>query len=251
MTNDQTEALIARLTAMADDELILAHRDSEWTGHAPILEEDIALANLAQDELGHATTIYGLLETLTGKSPDQFVFFRDAAGFRNIQLVELPKGDWAFTMLRQFLFDAYEHVLYNALMSSTYQPLADVVAKFRGEEMYHLRHSHLWVERLGLGTAESSGRMQAALDVIWPYTMQFFLTMPGDEVLVSMGIFPEPSTLKNEWQEIVLPHLKASNLSVSQNSTMLMAQRTAHTPYLTDLLTDMQQVTRLDPGAEW
>ena len=125
------QALIGKLTAMADDELILAHRNSEWTGHAPLLEEDIALANLAQDELGHATTLFGLGETLSGRTPDQMAFFRDAAAFRNVQLVELPRGDWAFTMLRQYLFDAYEHVLYAALQTSSYQPLQDFAAKVK------------------------------------------------------------------------------------------------------------------------
>ncbi|MFK7801880.1 MAG: 1,2-phenylacetyl-CoA epoxidase subunit PaaC [Anaerolineae bacterium] len=251
--SDQTtiDSLIARLTAMADDELILSHRNAEWTGHAPILEEDIALANLAQDELGHATTIYQILEPLTGKSPDQMAFFRDAADFRNVQLVELVKGDWAFTMLRQYLFDAYEHVLYEALLTSSFQPLADVVAKFRGEEMYHLRHSHVWVERLGLGTAESNGRMQVALDSMWPFIMQLFAKMSSDGVLINANIFPDVSTLQPKWQEIVLPHLKNSNLSVPMNSTMMMAKRSVHTPNLTSLLADMQQVARFDPDAEW
>lgn len=251
--NDQItiDCLVARLTAMADDELILAHRDAEWTGHAPILEEDIALANLAQDELGHATTIYGLVEELTGQTPDQLAFFRDAGDYLNVQLVELPKGDWAFTMLRQYLFDAYEHVLYERLISSAYQPLADVVAKFRGEEMYHLRHSHLWVERLGLGTAESNGRMQAALDAIWPFTMQMFSHMENDQILINQGMFPDVSTLHVAWEAIVLPHLKACNLSVQAQTTMLMASRSNHSPYLAELLTDMQQVARWDPEAEW
>ena len=251
MDSKQKEALVARLTAMADDELILAHRDAEWTGHAPILEEDIALANLAQDELGHATTFYGLVKTLTSQTPDRLAFFRDAADFRNVQLVELPKGDWAFTMLRQYLFDAYEHVLYDALLKSTYQPLADVVTKFRGEEMYHLRHSHVWVERLGLGTAESNGRMQAALDSMWLYTGQLFSQMKTDPILVESGMFPAVDTLYPKWESIVLPHLQACNLSVQTHSTMLMSQRSVHSPHLAGVLSDLQQVARWDPEAEW
>lgn len=253
MTNNQlpTDSLVARLIAMADDELILAHRNSEWTGHAPILEEDIALANLAQDELGHATTVYGLVEELTGQTPDQLAFFREAADFRNVQLVELPKGDWAFTMLRQYLFDAYEHLLYEALTTSTYQPLADVVTKFRGEEMYHLRHSHVWVERLGLGTAESNGRMQAALDAIWPFTKQLFTPIDTDQALIDAGIFPDVSTLQSAWEAIIMPHIKSCNLSIHTHKTMLMAPRSTHSAYLTDLLSDMQQVARFDPEATW
>lgn len=252
MDNQLKTALAARLTAMADDELILSHRNAEWTGHAPLLEEDIALANLAQDELGHATTIYGLVKEITGDSPDKLAFFRDAAAFRNVQMVELPKGDWAFTMLRQYLFDVYEHVLYEALLKSSYQPLANVVAKFRGEELYHLRHSHLWVERLGLGTAESQWRMQSALDQLWPFTAQLFQPIAGvDEVLLKAGAFPKIEDFHARWQDIALPHLQACQLSVPNYATMIMASRDAHTPYLVELLSDMQQVARWDPEAEW
>lgn len=235
---------------MADDELILAHRDSEWTGHAPILEEDIAIANIAQDELGHATVLFGLVEQLTAETPDRLAFFRDAGAFRNVQLVELPKGDWAFTMLRQYLFDAYEHVLLEALRDSTYQPLADAVAKFRGEEMYHLRHTHAWVERLGLGTDESNGRMQDALNILWQYTAQLFVPMAEDELLVKEAIFPDVRLLKAPWEAIVRPHLEASGLIVEER-VLIEEPRSEHTLHLTDLLEDMQHVARWDPGAEW
>ena len=244
-------ALLGRLIAMADDELILAHRNSEWTGHAPILEEDIALANLAQDELGHATTIYGLVEQLNGRSPDNMAFFRDADEFRNAQLTELPKGDWAFTMLRQYLFDAYEHVLYTALLSSTHQPLADVVAKFKGEELYHLRHSHMWVERLGLGTAESQERTQRALNQLWPFALQLFRQMLGDEALIENNLFPDVTTLKESWEQIVIPHLEACQLTIPTENIQCICGRDTHTPNLAELLADMQQVARWDPEATW
>ena len=146
-------ALADWLLARADDELMLAHRNSEWTGHAPIIEEDIALANLAQDELGHATLWYGLLANLRGRPEsyaDELVYFRDAAGWRNAQLVELPKGDWAFTMVRQYLFDSYEMAVLPALMRSAHEPLAHVAQKIQREELYHFKHSSLWVRRLPL-----------------------------------------------------------------------------------------------------
>lgn len=254
MNDFEKHALINRLTAMADDELILAHRDAEWTGHAPILEEDIALANLAQDELGHATTLYGLVETLTGRTPDQLAYFRSASGFRNVQLVELPKGDWAFTMLRQYLFDAYEHLLYAALADSAYQPLADVVAKFKGEELYHLRHSHVWVERLGLGTEESNRRMQTALNELWPYCRQLFLRLPDDQALITSGQYADVATLRQPWEAVVIPHLQASGLIIPTNTGgvgEIMVGRDEHTDHLVALLADMQQVARLDPEAEW
>src|SRR5262249_24761260 len=146
------DVLADYLLALADDELILGHRDSEWCGHAPILEEDIAFANLALDEIGHARVWYGLLGDLLSKDPetypDELVYRRDASEFRCAQFVELPKGDWAFSMLRQYLFDSIEAMRLEALTESSYQPLADAAAKMRPEEMYHLRHTSAWVRRL-------------------------------------------------------------------------------------------------------
>ena len=251
MNDSQKTAMAARLTAMADDELILAHRDAEWTGHAPILEEDIALANLAQDELGHATVYYGLLETLTGIDGDQMAFFREAADFRNVQLVELPKGDWAVTMLRHYLVDAYEHVLLDALQESLYAPLRDAAAKIRREELYHLRHGHIWVERLGLGTEESNRRMQTAVSHLWPYCNQLFTPMAADDVLIEAGYFVDVMALRPLWQAIVIPHLTASGLIIPETAAPVTANRSTHTPHLADLLADMQMVARADPQAAW
>lgn len=252
LSEQQTAVLVQRLLALADDELILAHRDSEWTGHGPILEEDIAIANIAQDELGHATTLYGLVEALTGQTPDALAFFREAADFRNVQLVALPKGDWAFTMLRQYLFDAYERVWMETAVSApdTYAPLVDVCTKFQGEEMYHLRHTHLWVERLGLGTDESQRRMQTALDVLWPLCGQLFVPLPEEHLLSEAGLFPDVANLAEPWRDMVVPHLVASGLQLPTGE-MLMAARTVHTSDLSLLLEEMQQVARFDPAAEW
>ena len=129
LTDTQKQALIRKLTALADDEIILAHRDGEWTGHAPILEEDIALANIAQDELGHAMLYLGLRRDLDGSDPDRLAMFRKAAEYTNTRLVELPRGDWATTMVRQFLYDAYEALWLEAAAKSTYMPLAEVAQK--------------------------------------------------------------------------------------------------------------------------
>ena len=134
------DALSEWLLAMGDDELILAHRNSEWTGHAPILEEDIAFANIALDELGHASIWYGLRCAMTGEDADRLVFFRNPGQYRNVQLVELPRGDWAFSMLRQYLFDAAENVWLKHLAASSYRPLAEAAATsklFRMPNQYH------------------------------------------------------------------------------------------------------------------
>lgn len=245
-------ALAARLLAMADDELILAHRNSEWAGHAPILEEDIALSNIALDEMGHAAIWYGLQGELTGDDPDQLVFFRHPGAYRNVQMVELPKGDWAFTLVRQYLFDAAESVTLPHLRASAYQPLAEAATKIATEEVYHLRHSSLWLRRLGLGTRESHARTQAALDVLWPYAGQLFAPLPADELLISTAIIPDLSLLQREWNAVAQSFLAACGLHIPDDTLPRRAiLRAEHTEHLMRLLTEMQSVARLDPAAEW
>jgi len=245
------EALATKLLAMADDELILGHRDSEWTGHAPILEEDIAFANIAGDEIGHAAIWYGLREKLNGRTPDDLIFFRDAAAYRNVQMVELPNGDWAFSMLRQYLFDAYEMVALERLVASAYQPLAEAAAKMRPEEQYHMRHTSTWVRRLGLGTEESHRRTQRALDELWPYAQQLFEAVPGEATLVEAEMVPAPEDVHAAWQEQVRPFLGAAGLQLPASVAGVTAGRDTHTQHRPALLEEMQEVARLDPDAEW
>jgi ring-1,2-phenylacetyl-CoA epoxidase subunit PaaC len=250
-------ALALRLLLWADDELIFAHRNSEWTGHAPILEEDIALANLAQDELGHATLWYGLYAALAGRDEtyaDELVYLRDAAGWRNVQMVELPKGDWAFTMLRHYLFDAYESLLLPQLVQSAHAPLAAAAQTMLREERYHLQHCEIWVKRLGLGSAESAQRMQAALDVLWPLAAQLFAPLPEDDALVAAGMLAKPvHVLSGDWHAGCAAHLKACGLKppVQQSSSIGQISRSEHTPNLAVLLNELQRVARADPKAEW
>jgi len=243
-------ALTNRLLASADDELILAHRNAEWTGHAPILEEDIALANIAQDELGHGTIWYGLVEALTGDDPDRLAFFRDASQFCSAQLVEQPRGDWAFTMLRQYLFDAYELTLLARLAGSAYQPAADAAVRMRNEEIYHYRHSSVWVRRLALGTEESHRRMQRALNELWPLTGQLFSAQPGDEILMAAGYWPDFDEMKQSWMSVVMPFLEQGELVVS-DLVDGPVDRSEHSGHLNGLLADMQMVARADREAVW
>ena len=247
------DALRDYLLSMADDELILGHRDSEWCGHAPILEEDIAFANIALDEIGHAAIWYSLAAELAGEDPDEYpdqkIFFRDPVEFRCSQFVEQPKGDWAFSMLRQYLFDQAEKVWLAALRHSAYQPLAEAAAKIKTEEIYHLRHTQAWINRLGLGTRESHHRLQTALDKLWPFAGQLFVRVP-EEALVQTGFVPAADSLRKEWESLVIPHLEACDLVIPE-AEQLISQRDQHTDHLKTLVTEMQSVARLEPGGKW
>ena len=248
-------SLAEALLALADDELILAHRDSEWTGHAPILEEDIAFANIALDELGHAALWYRLVADLRGEDaeryPDRLVFHRPAGGFRNVRLVEQPKGDWAFTILRQFLFDSAEQVRLKALADHPQASLAQTAVKILTEERYHLRHLRAWVTRLALGTPESRRRMQAALDQLWPLARQLFQPLPDEPLLVEAGAWPASSALATEWQAEAMDFLTECGLTIPAPIPPDESGRQIHTAYLEPLLAEMQSVARLEPQGEW
>ncbi|WP_243030463.1 1,2-phenylacetyl-CoA epoxidase subunit PaaC [Thermus altitudinis] len=243
------EALVARLTAWADDEVVLAQRLSEWVGHAPILEEDIAIANLAQDELGHAKVWLELRQELDGSDPDHLVFFRDPLEYQNAVLVELPKGDWAFTMVRQYLFDAYENLWLKEATKSAYLPLAEAAGRILKEEKFHLSHSSLWLERLGQGTEESHRRAQEALDTLFPYVRQLFQLLPTDEALVEVGVLPDLRALEAPYLEEVGARLERVGLRPPQGG-YVPKSRQEHTEYLWSLLAEMQSVARWDPEAK-
>jgi ring-1,2-phenylacetyl-CoA epoxidase subunit PaaC len=249
---DPPPGLADQLVALADDELVLGHRDSEWTGHAPILEEDIAFANIAQDEIGHALLWYGLVHALIGDTPDQLVFLRGPAAYRNVQLVELPKGDWAFSMLRQYLFDAAESARLAQMVASRYAPMAQVAAKIRTEEIYHYRHTHGWARRLALGTDESHRRMQTALDQAWPYAQQLFVPLPDEGMLVEAGIVPAAETVRQAWVDLTSPLLLEAGLAIPNGAQTIVRDRHTHTQHLERLLADMQEVARSEgPEVGW
>jgi ring-1,2-phenylacetyl-CoA epoxidase subunit PaaC len=241
------------LIALADDELILGHRDSEWTGHAPILEEDIAFANIALDEIGHARLWYELVADLVeadrSRYPDQQVYFRPAPDWRCLQFVELPKGDWAFSMLRQYLFDIFETHRLTGLCASKHQPLADVAARIRNEELYHVRHTRAWATRLGQGTEESHDRMQKALDELWPYAQALGAAMPGEHEL--SGFVPGTSAIFSDWTAEVTQFLKDSTLEIPQANDRVDVDRAVHSEYFPALIADLQEVAQADSEAQW
>lgn len=237
------------LLALADDELILGHRASEWCGHAPILEEDIAFANLALDEIGHARLWLELAAKEMGedpaKYPDQQVYFRAPDDFRNSQLVELPNGDWAFTMLRQYMFDAFETQRLDALSAVNHSGMAEVAASIRNEELYHLRHTQAWVRRLALGTEESAARSQAALNALWPYAQQLAQPLPGESQDV-----PSSSDIFDAWRNMVVPFIEECVLIIPEVSGFI-GDRTQHSDHLAPMIADMQEVARVEPEAIW
>ncbi|GGR29294.1 phenylacetate-CoA oxygenase subunit PaaI [Deinococcus ruber] len=249
LTEALKTALIARFTALADDEITLSHRVAEWTGHAPLLEEDIALANIAQDELGHGTLWMGLRTALDGSNADALAYHRDAAEYRNAPLTELPKGDWAFTMVRQYLFDAWEVLWLDTARQSRYTPLADAAGQALREEKFHLQHTALWVERLALGTPESTRRMQAALNQLWAYALALFDPLPAEADAVAVGLLPDVAALQTRWLELVRGHLEGVGLNIPSASP-LPYSRHHHTEHLPPLLADFQRVARAFPDSQ-
>jgi ring-1,2-phenylacetyl-CoA epoxidase subunit PaaC len=250
-----TDALITYLVRLADDRLVIGHRLSEWCGHAPILEEDIGLANIALDNLGQANLLYELATSIEGKgtTPDERVFLRDATAYTNMQLVELPRGDFAFTIVRQFLFDAFSIHLYTALTRSTFQPLADIAAKVAKEVTYHVRHSSEWMLRLGDGTEESHARAQAALDELWLYTDEPFIADNVDAILGNAGIAAHLTILREQWDATVREIVTAATLDIPTTVTplTLAGRKGIHTEHLGHMLAEMQILQRSYPGASW
>lgn len=245
------------LLCIADDELLIGQRNAEWCGHAPILEEDIAYANLALDEIGHAATYYSIYAELNGEDADQYsnelVYFRQPGAFRNAQIVELPNDDWAFSMLRQYLFDAWERVHLEALADISFAPLAEVSRKLQVEEYYHYRHSSAWIKRLGLGTEESHLRCQTALDQLWPLANNLITSLPQHRLAIESGLIPDSGQCRQEWTELVVPFLEGSGLAFTTKDVKIqeLPGRDQHSQHLRPLLSEMQSVARLEPGAAW
>lgn len=242
------------LLRVADSCLVLAQRLSAWCGHAPALEEDIALANIALDVLGHARgllTRAGELEG-RGRDEDDLAYLRDAGDFRNLLLVEQPNGDFARTMVRQLLFEAWAVPLWEALAGSTDPTVAGIAGKAAKEAAYHLRHCAGWVVRLGDGTAESHDRAQRALDELWPYAGEPFLDDDVDRAAASAGLAPLPSTLAPAWRATVERVLAEATLAQPADPWWQRGGRQGrHSEHLGYLLAEMQVVHRAHPGAVW
>lgn len=265
LINYSTNQLLNYTLHLADNALILGQRNAEWTGHGPVLEQDIAISNISLDLIGQARNFYQYAAQLINLSvapsgnssdvavtEDSLAYLRDAKDFKNCLLVELNKGDWAVTILRQFFFSTYQFYLYGQLQKSTDATLAAIAEKSLKEVTYHLRWSAEWVIRLGDGTAESHCRLNQALDSLWPYTGELTTWSPYEKALLKDGIAADPLSLHSSWHNKVKDVLEEATLTVPEDIWMLSGGKEGmHTEHLAAILAEMQYLQRTYPGVEW
>lgn len=238
----------------ADDALILGHRLSEWCGHAPMLEEDMALANIGLDLIGQARELYtyaGKVEG-AGNDEDRLAYLRDVRQYRNLLLVEQPNGDFARTIIRQFLYSAFADLYWRAMMTSPDGTLAAIAAKSEKESAYHLRHASEWVIRLGDGTEESHRRAQTALDDLWAFTGELFHVDDSERSLIGEGMIVDPESLRTAWRATVDNVAQTATLTLPAKDWMQKGGRSGnHSEHLGHLLSELQSLQRSFPGATW
>lgn len=238
----------------ADDALILGHRLSEWCGHAPMLEEDMALANMGLDLIGQARELYSYAATVenAGNDEDSFAYLRDVRQYRNLLLVEQLNGDFARTIVRQFFYSTFADSYWRAMMGSRDATLAAIAAKSEKESAYHVRHSSEWVIRLGDGTAESHRRAQAAVDDLWAFTGELFHSDENDAELLADRVVIDPESLRAGWTETVNGILQQATLTRPSRDWMQKGGRSGqHSEHLGHLLSELQSLQRSFPGATW
>ena len=251
MPHDALKELIYKI---ADDQLIIGHRNSEWTGFGPLLEEDIAFSSMAQDKIGHCFALYQILQDLGEPEPDTVAFMRPADRFHNSILVELPNGEYDFSLVRHFLFDHAEALRFEMLTRSSHQPLAQLSQKIKGELRYHTLHADTWIKQLGKGSDESITRLQRSLEYALPYALGIFEESPFEAQLVDDRIFEGEQRLKTRWLEGISGVIAQTELSLPNvtNATPVTGGRYGkHSEFLQPLLNEMSEVFRIDPSAEW
>ncbi len=239
---------------MADDQLIIGHRNSEWTGFGPLLEEDIAFSSMAQDKIGHSLALYTILHELGESDPDTVAFTRNANQFHNSIFTELPNQEYDFSLVRHFLYDTAEALRFQLLTNSTCEPLAQVARKVRGELRYHTLHAKTWVKQLGSATEESVSRLQKSLEQAMPYALGMFEESPYEKEIIEGGIFEGEKKLKELWMAKVEETISQTSLHLPDWKIVqpITGGRIGkHTEHLQPLLDEMSEVFRLDPGAEW
>lgn len=250
-----SDQLFEFLCRMGDNTLVLGHRVSEWCGHAPVLEEDIALANTALDLIGQTQMWLGLAAEVEGKgrSADDLAMLRDVWDFRNVLLVEQPNGDFGQTLMRQFLFDAWHLAMLKALMQSSEPRIAEIAAKAIKEVQYHVERSADTVIGLGDGTSESHRRMQAALDLLYPYVGEMFVPDALDDLMAEAGIAPDLAALRGGYDAHVGQVMAEATLTLPEGGFAHKGGKSGfqHSEHLGHMLTQMQWMQRAYPGASW
>jgi ring-1,2-phenylacetyl-CoA epoxidase subunit PaaC len=239
------------LLALADDELVIGYWDTEWTGIAPVLEEDVAMSSIAQDEIGHAQALYQLLSEITGVAPDAYAYGRQPADYRFARLLGHARRDWPFTIARRFLYETADAVRLAALERSGYAPLAQLVAKMRREEQYHLLHFQTWLERF---LVDPAGRehFAAAVEQLWPDALDLFAPLAQEDELLRDGVLPAPmAELRGRWEELLAPTLERAGIVITNAEPPATPRRGGLHPDFAWLHGEMTMVYRLEPGAEW
>src|SRR5580765_72255 len=235
----------------ADDALILGHRLSEWCGHAPAMEEDMALANIGLDLLGQARELYSYAAKVEdkGNDEDKFAYLRDVRQYRNLLLLEQPNGDFARTMVRQFFYAAFADLYWRAMMKSSDPTLAAIAAKSEKESAYHIRHSSEWIVRLCDGTEESHRRAQTSIDDLWAFTGEMFAVDDSERGLIDAGIATDPALLQSQWLKTISGVANEATLSLPKGNWMQQGGRTGrHSEHLGHLLSELQSIPRTFPG---
>ena len=248
------EALKELLYKIADDLLILGHRNSEWTGFGPLLEEDIAFSSMAQDKVGQSYVLYQMLNNLGEQTPDTVAFMRNANQFHNCQLVELPNQEYDFSLIRHFLFDTADALRWEMLSQSSYEPLAQLARKIKGELRYHTMHANTWIKQLGSATEESISRLQNSLQEAIPYALGIFEESLYEKEIISASIFAGEQELKKRWLTKIEEVISKTQLHLPDLKiiTPIYGGRIGeHTEHLQPLLDEMSEVFRIDPTAEW
>jgi ring-1,2-phenylacetyl-CoA epoxidase subunit PaaC len=241
---------------LADNSLIMGHRLSEWTGHGPMLEQDIAISNIALDLIGQSRNFYQYAAKLKGGSAteDSLAYLRDSRGFKNLLITEIPNGDWACTIMKLFLFSSYQIHLFQHLINSSDKQLAAIAEKSLKEATYHVRWSGEWVIRLGDGTEESNKRVTAALREIWPFTGEMFQIVDYEKSLLEKSISVNVSDIKIEWEGRVKNVLEEATLAFPGDKNTWMqtgGKNGIHSEHLGYILAEMQFLQRAYPGCEW
>jgi ring-1,2-phenylacetyl-CoA epoxidase subunit PaaC len=254
MNDNLKQPLFDYLLWLGDTTLVAGHRLSEWCGHGPILEEDIAMTNIALDLLGQARMYLTYAGEIEGKghSEDDLAYLRDVMAYKNALLTEQPNGDFAFTIVKQFLFSAFCYHLQDALLSSSDERIRSIAEKAIKEVTYHLRHSSDWMIRLGDGTEESNSKIQNALNNAWMFVDDLFLQLPADKALADAGIIPEMAVIRNKWNSTIKSVLEEATLKMPSESYMMKGGREGkHSEHLGYILAELQFLPRAYPDAKW